>query len=70
MYGPTCKIFWANLTPFSLCVGKGLFVLDLDQATGAPHLLGCARRRDGGHIGINPMVTLEKQRVNMIGNLV
>ena len=31
---------------------------------------GGRRRAGGAHLGINPIVTLEKQPLNMIGNLV
>jgi hypothetical protein len=55
MHGPTC-IVWANLTPFSAFKSLRSELM----ADGNPAV----------RLGINPIVALEKQRLNMIGKLV
>ena len=57
-HGPTC-IFWANLTPLSL-----------EALLGRPLLYCGTAAQPEARLGINPIVTLDKQLPNMIENLV
>jgi hypothetical protein len=67
MRGPT-YIFWADLTPFSLedCVA----VVSLGDEISIPPILSVPGGAAEASVGINPIVTLEKQLLSMIVNLV
>jgi hypothetical protein len=79
MHGPTC-VFWAKLTPFSLqwlrAVGKGEFtsahIDSVYMGRGSKQLTTCWIPFGDVSVsqGIHLIATLEKQPLNIIGNMV